>query len=95
MRDETRERLSHRDLSQAPELAVLVALRATLGAAAVALLSEHPELCWDDTKASAEGTKPVTWLADEIILRCQELTRHLDRYRGLALAIEADSDTPF
>jgi hypothetical protein len=70
------------ELYEAPELAALAILDATLDQAALAVLAQCPELADCD---GLVGLPPITWVADHLVLAMRDLQRLLLRYREAAL----------
>ena len=84
-------------LVQAPEMAVLRVLDATLDAACFALLAEHPSLVMEDAR---RDDPPTLRLAHRLIRRAALLSRELRRYAAaiddvLRPPTSDDSDLPF
>jgi hypothetical protein len=72
-------------LSQAPELAVLDALEATMVAASLALRAAHPELGQEDFAAAPHLPSLQSSMADAILTHLPPLHQSLRRYRTLLL----------
>lgn len=70
------------DLDQAPELAVLAVLDASLDQAVLALIAQHREVTDSDDLV---GLPPVTWLADVLASAAEHLRHLIERYRIAAL----------
>ena len=70
------------DLDEAPELAVLAVLHATLDQAALAVIAQHREITESD---GLVGLPPVTWVADQLAAAMRDLQRLILRYREAAL----------
>ena len=70
-------------LSQAPELAVLDALEATMAAASLALRAAHPELGEEDFAAAPHPPSLQSSMADAILTHLPPLRQSLRRYRTL------------
>ena len=70
------------DLDQAPELAVLAVLDATLDQAVLAVIAQHREIT--DSNGLV-GLPPVAWVADQLTVAMRDLHRILLRYREAAL----------
>ena len=75
--------LSLQMLSQAPELAVLEALEATLVAASLALRAAHPELGEEDFAVSPHPPSLQSAMADALLTHLPPLRQALHRYRCL------------
>ena len=70
------------DLDEAPELAVLVVLDATLDQAVLAVIAQHREITDSD---GLVGLPPVTWVADHLAVAMRDLQRLILRYHEAAL----------
>ena len=66
------------DLADAPELAILAVLHATLDQAVLALLAQHREISDGDDLV---GLPPAAWLADLLASAARDLQHALERYR--------------
>lgn len=75
--------LSLQVLSQAPELAVLEALEATIAAAGLALRAAHPELGEEDFAVSPHPPSLQSAMADALLTHLAPLRQALHRYRCL------------
>jgi hypothetical protein len=69
------------DLAQAPELAILDALRDLLDHAVALLVVQNPEIAETD---SLVGLPPQAWVADHLAAAMRDLQRLLLRYRAAA-----------
>jgi hypothetical protein len=70
------------NLDEAPELAVLAVLDATLDQSILALIAQHRELVESDDLV---GLPPVVWVADLLTSAARHLQHLLERYRLAAL----------
>lgn len=70
------------DLAEAPELAVLAVLHATLDQAVLALIAQHREISDGEDLV---GLPPAAWLADILASAARDLQHVLDRYRAAVL----------
>ena len=85
--------LSLRVLSQAPELAVLEALEATLVAASLALRAAHPELGEEDFAVSPHPPSLQSAMADALLTHLPPLRQALHRYRALLVMQQLWADS--
>ena len=70
------------DLAEAPELAILDALRDLLDHAVALLVVQHPEIA--ETDRGLIGLPPQVWVADHLAAAMRDLQRLLLRYREAA-----------
>jgi len=70
------------DLAEAPELAILYALRDLLDHAVALLVVQHPEIA--QTDGGLVGLAPEVWVADHLAVAMRDLQRLLLRYREAA-----------
>ncbi|HEY6524503.1 MAG TPA: hypothetical protein VIY10_12075 [Solirubrobacteraceae bacterium] len=70
------------DLAEAPELAILYALRDLLDHAVALLVVQHPEIA--ETDGDLVGLAPEVWVADHLAVAMRDLQRLLLRYREAA-----------
>ena len=80
------------DLLDAPELAVLAVLDATLQQAIYALFCAHPELVGSGTLETCWASGPDLWAADSVYDHMTGLQHALDRYRQALAAGRARSE---
>ena len=73
---------SHDDLAEAPELAILDAIRDLLDHAVALLVVQHPEIA--ETDGGLAGLAPQVWVADHLATAMRDLQRLLLRYREAA-----------
>lgn len=66
------------DLADAPVLAVLAVLHATLDQAVMALVTQHREIAEGEDLV---GLPPAAWLADLLASAARDLQHLLERYR--------------
>jgi hypothetical protein len=69
------------DLAEAPQLAILDALRDLLDHAVALLVVQHPEIAETD---GLVGLPPEVWVADHLAVAMRDLQRILLRYREAA-----------
>jgi hypothetical protein len=70
------------DLAEAPELAILDAVRDLLDHAVALLVVQHPEIA--ETDGGLAGLAPQVWVADLLAAAMRDLQRLLLRYREAA-----------
>jgi hypothetical protein len=69
------------DLAEAPQLAILDAIRDLLDHAVALLVVQHPEIADTD---GLVGLPPEVWVADHLAIAMRDLQRLLLRYREAA-----------
>jgi len=80
------------ELSDAPELAILAVLDATLQQTLYSLFAVHPELADGSTLDTCWANGPDLWAADTIYERVTGLQHALDRYRQALAAVRTRRD---
>ena len=86
------------EIANAPELAILAALDATLDLALRALLAAHPQLGDPDVPSWARDSSPSRTTADRILALAVRLTHELNAYRRATAPSprpEHDPEIPF
>ena len=80
------------DLSDAPELAVLAALDATLRLTATAIIAANPQLCDSTLFQSPRPRPPQIWIAHAVLAHARALRIDLEHYRDAVDAWDPPAD---